>query len=98
MKDPADTKTVDMLHQPKRRGRPPTGTAMSAAERKRKQRRADLNRSFSHAMSDGKPVTVTGLIEAIGRAAHAGHPSLVMQYAQQLADRISEAQAGEEKR
>ena len=87
MKDLTDSKTADLLSQPKRRGRPPTGEAMTAAERKRRQRQADRNRILE-SMSDGKPVTVTGLIEAIGKAAHLGLPVLVMQYAQQLADRI----------
>lgn len=38
MKDAADTRTADLLPTPKKRGRPATGTAMTAAERKRAQR------------------------------------------------------------
>lgn len=39
-----DSKTPDMLGEPKRRGRPATGQAMSAAERKRRQRERDQER------------------------------------------------------
>ena len=42
MKQAEDTKTVDMLDPaPAKRGRPPTGKAMTAAERKRKSRAAN---------------------------------------------------------
>lgn len=39
MIDSKDTKTADLLPAPKKRGRPATGHALSAAERKRLQRR-----------------------------------------------------------
>lgn len=39
MKDASDTQTLDLIPTPKKRGRPSTGNALSAAERKRKQRR-----------------------------------------------------------
>lgn len=39
MKDPADKKTLDLLAEQKRRGRPPAGSrSMTPAERKREQR------------------------------------------------------------
>lgn len=38
MKQAADTATLELPDMPKRRGRPPTGKAMTAAERKAKQR------------------------------------------------------------
>lgn len=44
MKDQHDNRTADMHTTPARRGRPPTGTAKTAAERKREQRRRDSHR------------------------------------------------------
>lgn len=38
MVDPKDNATLPPIDPPKRRGRPPTGRAMSAAERKRRSR------------------------------------------------------------
>jgi len=40
-KQPEDDKTIDILGEKKRRGRPATGQAMTAAERKRRQRERD---------------------------------------------------------
>lgn len=39
MKDPTDTSTIDLLSEPKRRGRPLTGTAKTSAERQAEYRR-----------------------------------------------------------
>ncbi len=98
MKDPTDLKTADMHPPaPKKRGRPATGSALTAAERKRNQRNADRERLECFRVSDGKPVTVTGLIEAVARAARLGLPDLLMEYAQQLADRIREQKAAAKK-
>lgn len=48
MIDTTDKKTIDMLPDaPKKRGRPSTGTAMSAAQRKRKSRRMADKRVWS---------------------------------------------------
>ena len=45
MKDPADKKTLDLLAEQKRRGRPRIGAkSMSAAERKAEQRKRDRER------------------------------------------------------
>lgn len=44
MKDQHDNRTADMHQMPARRGRPTTGTAKTAAERKREQRRRDAVR------------------------------------------------------
>lgn len=98
MKDPTDIQTTDM-HQPppKRRGRPPTGKAMTPAERKRKQRTMDFARITRQTTADGNPVTVTGLIETIAGCARMGLPDHVMVYAQQLADRIRAQKAAAEK-
>lgn len=53
MKDAADTKTADMHGEPKKRGRPATGAAKTAAERKRAQRRRDRH-NISNAFHDSK--------------------------------------------
>ena len=37
-KQPEDNRTMDLLEQPKRRGRPPTGKALSGAERQARHR------------------------------------------------------------
>ena len=45
MKDPADKKTIDLLGEAKRRGRPPVGAkSMTAAQRKAEQRIRDRQR------------------------------------------------------
>ncbi len=93
MKDPTDNKTADM-HQPapKKRGPKPTGKALTPAERKAKQRERDRTRLLgSDAEQDGKPVTVTGLIEAIANAAHLRRADDVERLAQELAQRIRAA-------
>ena len=41
MKDAADNMTAELIPMPKKRGRPATGKAMTAAERKRAQRARD---------------------------------------------------------
>lgn len=90
MKDPTDSSTADMHPGPKKRGPKPTGKALTPAERKQQQRKKDKERALLSSMSDGKPMTITGLIEAIANAARLGLPELVMLHAQQLADRIRE--------
>jgi hypothetical protein len=44
MKDANDKKTIDFLETPKKRGRPVTGKAMTAAQRKAEQRIRDRKR------------------------------------------------------
>lgn len=87
MKDPTDTQTTDMHQLPKKRGRPSTGSARTAAERKRAQRKRDAAR-FSQVPCDYTSVTVTGMLERIATAAKVGMPDALMMYAQELADRI----------
>jgi len=82
MKDPADSKTADLIPHPKRRGRPPTGKAMTPAQRKAKQRERDLDQKGP------KTMTVTGLVEGIGQCFKLGMDELLLLYAQELADRI----------
>ena len=91
MKDPTDSSTADLIPEPKKRGPKPTGKAMTPTERKQQQRKRD--RELLHRADlevERRPVTVTGLIEAISRAAAAGDADQVETIAQQLADRIRE--------
>lgn len=89
MKDPTDSKTADMHPVPKRRGRPPTGTAKTPAQRKQIQRERDRTRlAGAEAEQDALPVTVTGMVEAIGRAAAAGNADLIEHLARELAKRV----------
>jgi hypothetical protein len=49
MKDPADTKTLSLIDETvtKKRGRPATGKALSAAQRKAEQRKRDREKVLS---------------------------------------------------
>lgn len=71
-----DTKTPDMLGKPKRRGRPATGQAMSAAERKRAQRERDRHAFTAIEGETGKKapqdMSVTALIENLQHAVSKG--------------------------
>ena len=90
MKDPTDTKTAD-LPLPKKRGRPSTGAARTAAQRKQAQRERD--RAAVLYPDEANSVTVTGLVEAIGRYAGRGNADLVEVLARDLVARIRAAQA-----
>lgn len=65
MKDQHDNQTADMHATAPRRGRPPTGTAKSAAQRKREQRRRDATRPV-------KEWSMEALLQAISAATQAG--------------------------
>lgn len=66
MKDAHDTSTVDMHPMPPRRGRPPTGQAKSAAERKRQQREKDRTRPVEE-------WSMEMLLKAVATATRAGN-------------------------
>lgn len=65
MKDAHDTSAADMIPTPPRRGRPPTGQAKSAAERKRQQREKDRTRPVEE-------WSMETLLQAIATATRAG--------------------------
>lgn len=69
-KQPEDTKTPDMIGEPKRRGRPATGKAMTAAERKRAQRERDRE-AFWKCTPAGE-MSTTGLLESLAYAVNRG--------------------------
>lgn len=80
MKAHIDTVTAE-LPLPRRRGRPATGCAKSAAERKRQQRmRDELARNVEEA-------TISGLCRELSRAVAAGRVQLVKIYTAQLLER-----------
>lgn len=84
MKDQHDTSTPDLdgLPAPRRkRGRPPTGKAMTVAQRKAAQRQRDQQ-------ADLDAVTTSGLVERIGRAVAADDAEWVEYLAAILAARI----------
>lgn len=87
MKDPNDLKTTDMHPTPAKRGRPPSGRAISARERKRAQRARDRAAVLAAAGS-GAHVTVTALVEALGRHAWAGDLARVETLCRELVELV----------
>ena len=71
MKDAHDTSTADMHSVPPRRGRPPTGQAKSAAERKRQQREKDRTRPVEEWSLEtlGKAIAAATRAGDVGRLA-----------------------------
>lgn len=84
MKDAHETKTAELLDSTKRRGRPASGKAMSAAARKQAQRERWLDMQMS---GDLAAVPVTALLDWMQRAVRIGAPELVHYYAAELAGR-----------
>lgn len=71
MKQPEDNKTIDVLTA--KRGRPVTGKARTAAQRKQDQRARDLTKAWEE--DDLNNVTVTGLIAILGMTSKPGWDS-----------------------
>lgn len=77
MKDASDNKTLELIPAVKKRGRPSTGNAMTAAERMRKMRRRTAGVSYSemsltciynwlaYAVRNGYPVSVDLIYEEL---------------------------------
>lgn len=86
MKDPVDTVTVE-LKLAHRRGRPSTGQAMSAAERKREQRRRDREAS---AHDDYANCTTQRLLRDLGQAVDSGLVDLAKRISMHLLIRCQE--------
>lgn len=72
-----------MLAEPKRRGRPATGQAMSAAERKRKQRR----RAMSMVFNDLQKAPLTSILSELSHHVSDGHVAEVQKIATELIKR-----------
>lgn len=86
MKDPHDLATTDMHALPKKRGRPPSAGGLSARERKRNQRARD--RAAVLAEPGTAHVTVTALVEALGRHAWAGDVGRVEALCRELVELV----------
>lgn len=61
MKDLSDSKTLDLIPAPKKRGRPSTGNAKTAAQRMREMRRRDVSKMGEGASYSS--MTLTGLYD-----------------------------------
>ena len=75
-----------------KRGRPATGKAMTAAERKRAQRERDRKQICDrfHIMGNWENITMTALLEGMASAVRAGSALLVEKIAGELARRATE--------
>ena len=93
MKDPNDLKITDMHPTPAKRGRPPSGRAISARERKRNQRARD--RAAVLAEPGTAHVTVTALVEALGRHAWSGDADRVEALCRELVELVRKRTAPE---
>lgn len=84
-----DTKTPDMIGEPKKRGRPSTGKAMSGAERQRRLR----ERAKSAVWGDGDLMAallhlpMSGLLEELGHAERAGSVEIVRRICDEIVSR-----------
>lgn len=93
MKHELDTSTLELLPLPKRRGRPSTGKALTAAQRKRAQRERDDQLLSDVLAIDRDPahraqVTVDGWLRVISEAAARGDSDGVLIYADYLAQKV----------
>lgn len=86
MIDRNDKQTQDAFPA-KRRGRPPTGNAMTAAEKKRAQRERDQFAYWGDTKPDMSAITQTGLLEILAKAVSLGQPHLAKQVADELVRR-----------
>ena len=70
-KNPENRKTDELLPVTKRRGRPPTGQALTAAERKAAQRKRDReHRTLTE--NELESVTISGLLEHLSSSTRDG--------------------------
>lgn len=74
MKDPKDNKTISLIPDPKLRGRPSTGSAMTAAQRKAEQRKRDRQLVTNENLTDA---TTTALCEQLQHRVSIGDVDLV---------------------
>lgn len=74
MKDPKDKQTIPLIPDAKLRGRPSTGSAMTAAQRKAEQRKRDRRTITNENLSDA---TITALCEQLQHKVSMGDVDLV---------------------
>ena len=92
MKDAANNKTLDMIETAKKRGRPATGQAKSAAERKREQRKRDSHKiagAFGNKV-DWSTITTSALCDELQKCTEGGFPGLAATIMKELAERAME--------
>lgn len=92
MEDAANNKTLDTIEPAKKRGRPATGQAKSAAERKREQRKRDRHKisgAFGNKV-DWSTITTSALCDELRNCAEGGFPSLATAIMKELAERAME--------
>lgn len=73
-KQAEDTKTIDMIGEKARRGRPPTGNAKTGAQRMREMRARAMNGDF---IDDIENTPLRVLTEALPRHCSAGNDAVV---------------------
>lgn len=89
MKDAANTKTMDMISTEKKRGRPKTGKAKTAAQRKREQRLRDRH-TISNAFANGadwSTITTSALCDELRNCTENGYAGLAAHIMEKLAER-----------
>lgn len=89
MKDAADHLTAELIPAPKKRGRPATGNAMTAAERKRAQRERERQQIWGDfdIMGNWQTLTLTALLEGMASAVSSGSVVMVEMIGAELARR-----------
>lgn len=92
MKDAADNKTLNTIETAKKRGRPATGQAKSAAERKREQRKRDSHKisgAFGNKV-DWSTISTSALCDELQKCTEGGFASLAATIMKELAERAME--------
>lgn len=88
MIDAADKKTIPLIPELKKRGRPSTGTALTPAERKARQRDRDTRKTINAVVSGGfSEISTTGLLEQLSTAVATKNHDLAKVLAAQLVKR-----------
>ncbi|MDD5272670.1 MAG: hypothetical protein PHU14_08130 [Methylovulum sp.] len=70
MKQPDDNRTLTLIPEPKKRGRPATGNARTAAQRKADQRARDMTAAIEE--QDLSGVSNSGLLEMLAMGERQG--------------------------
>ena len=97
MKESQDTQTIDAFPTPKKRGRPSTGMAKSAAVRKREQRERDWMRVWGND-ADLSKATTTALLEQLAVAVQRGLAEAARNISNELVSRSFSARIEKQKK
>ncbi len=88
-RDSKDKSTLPLIPEPKKPGRPSTGTALTPAQRKAQQRQRDREKVVSDNLSDA---TITALCESLQKSVSTGDVDLVKGITLELMKRAKVAQ------